>query len=62
MLTANIEEGLRFSVILTIAALFIFGFFKARFTRLNPWRGGFQTTLIGGLAASAAFLIARIFR
>ena len=26
------------------------------------WRGGFQTTLIGGLAAAAAFAIARLFR
>ena len=62
MLTPHIEEGLRVSVLLTIGALFVFGFFKARFTALNPWRGGFQTMLIGGLAASAAFLIARLFR
>jgi vacuolar iron transporter family protein len=62
MLTANIGEGLRVSVLLTIAALFIFGFLKARYTALNPWRGGLQTTLIGGLAAAAAFVIARIFR
>jgi VIT1/CCC1 family predicted Fe2+/Mn2+ transporter len=62
MITPNIDEGLRVSVILTIAALFVFGFFKARFTALNPWRGGFQTMLIGGLAATAAFAIARIFR
>jgi VIT1/CCC1 family predicted Fe2+/Mn2+ transporter len=62
MLTADIGEGLRVSVLVTIAALFIFGFLKARYTALNPWRGGLQTTLIGGLAASAAFLIARIFR
>jgi hypothetical protein len=62
MLTGNVDRALGASVVVTIVALFIFGFFKARFTRLNPWRGGFQTTLIGGLAASAAFLIARIFR
>jgi VIT1/CCC1 family predicted Fe2+/Mn2+ transporter len=62
MLTPDINEGLRISVVLTIGALFVFGFFKARFTALNPWRGGLQTMFIGGLAASAAFLIARIFR
>jgi VIT1/CCC1 family predicted Fe2+/Mn2+ transporter len=62
MMTGDIEKGLEISVILTIVALFIFGFLKARFTALNPWRGGLQTTLIGGLAATAAFLIARIFR
>ena len=62
MFTSNIPQGLKVSVLLTIAALFVFGFFKARYTALNPWRGGVQTTVIGGLAASAAFLIARVFR
>jgi vacuolar iron transporter family protein len=62
MLSANIDDGLKASVILTLAALFVFGFIKARFTALNPWRGGFQTMMIGGLAATAAFAIARIFR
>jgi VIT1/CCC1 family predicted Fe2+/Mn2+ transporter len=62
MVTGNIEEGLRASVAVTILALFVFGYLKARFTALNPWVGGFQTMLIGGLAASAAFGIARIFR
>lgn len=62
MLSANIDDGLKTSVILTLAALFIFGVIKARFTALNPWRGGFQTMMIGGLAATAAFVIARIFR
>ncbi len=62
MLSANIQDGLLASVAVTIAALFVFGFFKARYTALNPWRGGLQTMLIGGLAAAAAFGIARIFR
>jgi VIT1/CCC1 family predicted Fe2+/Mn2+ transporter len=62
MLTPNINDGLLASVVVTIAALFVFGFLKARYTALNPWRGGFQTMLIGGLAATAAFLIARVFR
>jgi vacuolar iron transporter family protein len=62
MITGNIGDGLRASVLVTIIALFVFGFLKARYTALNPWRGGFQTMLIGGLAATAAFAIARIFR
>ncbi len=62
MLTGNLQNGLMASVAVTIFALFIFGYFKARFTALNPWRGGMQTMLIGGLAASAAFGIARGFR
>jgi VIT1/CCC1 family predicted Fe2+/Mn2+ transporter len=62
MLTPNIQDGLVWSVVVTILALFVFGYLKARFTALNPWTGGFQTMLIGGLAATAAFGIARIFR
>ncbi len=62
MLTPNISDGLLTSVVVTIAALFVFGFLKARYTALNPWRGGLQTMMIGGLAATAAFLIARVFR
>lgn len=50
------------SVAVTLIALLIFGCIKARFTGIPMWRGGVQTTLIGGLAAAAAFAIARIFR
>jgi VIT1/CCC1 family predicted Fe2+/Mn2+ transporter len=39
--------------------LLVFGFVKARFTGINPLRGGIQTALIGGLAAAVAFAIAR---
>lgn len=52
--------ALQLSVIVTLLALFVFGFVKGRFTGLNPWRGGVQTVLIGGLAAGAAFGIARL--
>jgi VIT1/CCC1 family predicted Fe2+/Mn2+ transporter len=55
----DIKTALYTSVMVTIIALFVFGFIKGRFTGINPWRGGGQTALIGGLAAAAAFLIAR---
>lgn len=58
----HLDAGLRASVAVTITALFVFGCIKARFTGIRWWRGGFQTTLIGGLAAAAAFGIARLFR
>src|ERR1700679_210805 len=58
----DLRAGLMVSVVVTLAALFIFGCIKARFTGIAWWRGGFQTTLIGGLAAAAAFAIARLFR
>ena len=60
MLLNNISVALRVSVGVTLAALFVFGYVKGRFTGLNPWRGGAQTVLIGGLAAAAAFAIARM--
>jgi VIT1/CCC1 family predicted Fe2+/Mn2+ transporter len=60
MLLNNISVAIRVSVGVTLAALFVFGYVKGRFTGLNPWRGGAQTVLIGGLAAAAAFAIARM--
>lgn len=60
--TKNVEEGLIASVAMTLGALFIFGCVKAKFTGIALWKGGLQTTMIGGLAASAAFGIARIFK
>jgi vacuolar iron transporter family protein len=49
------------SVVVTLIALLIFGYIKGRFTGTRPWRSAMQTALIGGLAAAAAFLIARAF-
>jgi VIT1/CCC1 family predicted Fe2+/Mn2+ transporter len=46
-------------VIVTLIALFLFGGIKGRFTGVPVWRSALQTTIIGGLAAAAAFGIAR---
>lgn len=53
-------EALEISALITLVALFVFGAVKARFTEINPVRGGLQMALIGGLAAAAAFIIARL--
>jgi VIT1/CCC1 family predicted Fe2+/Mn2+ transporter len=58
----DIQQSLVASIVVTLTALAIFGSIKARFTGIPMWRGGFQTTLIGGVAAAAAFGIARLFR
>ena len=58
MLLENISTALSFSVVLTLAALFVFGAIKGKFTGLVPIRGGMQTAIIGGVAAAAAFAIA----
>ena len=47
------------SVGITLFALAIFGYVKGHFTGAPPVRSALQTMLIGGLAAAAAFAIAR---
>ncbi len=49
-----------FSIAVTLAALAVFGYVKGRFTGLAPFRSALRTVLIGGLAAGAAFGIARL--
>jgi vacuolar iron transporter family protein len=59
MFTRNTSTALFISIVVTLAALFIFGFIKGRFTGTRPMRSALQTALIGSAAAGAAFLIAR---
>jgi VIT1/CCC1 family predicted Fe2+/Mn2+ transporter len=60
ILLSPIRTALTASVIVTVLALLVFGYVKARFTGISPLRGGLQTTLVGGLAAGAAYVIARL--
>jgi vacuolar iron transporter family protein len=60
ILMKNILEALWVSVGVTLLALFVFGAIKGHYTGVKPMRGGFQTVLVGGLAAAAAFSIARL--
>ncbi|MDH5193196.1 MAG: VIT1/CCC1 transporter family protein [Nitrospira sp.] len=60
MFLNNIFTALWGSIAVTLVALFIFGYVKSRFTGISPLRGGLQTVLVGGLAAAAAFGIARL--
>jgi VIT1/CCC1 family predicted Fe2+/Mn2+ transporter len=55
------SQGLVASVILTLIILFIFGGIKGRFTGTPIVKSGFETMIVGGLAAAAAFLLARSF-
>ncbi len=56
----HVMPALWSSVGVTLLALFVFGYIKGHFTGVKPWRGGVQTVLVGGLAAAAAFFIARL--
>ena len=60
MLLAGPHSALLVSVLITLVALVIFGYVKGRFTGAPPVRSALQTALIGGLAAAAAFGIARV--
>ena len=55
------QLALRYSVVITLACLFIFGFFKSRITGVNPWQGALRVTIIGALAATAAYGVASLF-
>lgn len=55
------RDGLGPSVTVTLAALLAFGAIKGRFTGASPWRSALQTALVGGVAAAAAFALARLF-
>ncbi len=59
MLLASATVALELSILVTLAALLIFGYIKGRFTGTKPLRSAFQTVLIGGLAAFVAFIIAK---
>jgi VIT1/CCC1 family predicted Fe2+/Mn2+ transporter len=56
----EVRQALWVSVAVTLLALAVFGSVKGYFTGVKPWRGGLQTVLVGGLAAAAAFFIARL--
>jgi len=58
--SASTSGALVYSVILTLIALLLFGGFKGRFTGAPVVRSALQTLVVGGLAAAAAFGIARV--
>ena len=60
LLTNRISTALGASTVGTLAALFGFGWMKGRYTGTAPATSAMQTLFIGGLAAAAAFAIARL--
>jgi len=59
LLLPDARTALRLSVVVTIVALAVFGGVKGKFTGVPVLRSALQTSVIGGLAAAAAFGIAR---
>jgi VIT1/CCC1 family predicted Fe2+/Mn2+ transporter len=59
MVLHSSRVALLWSALVTLVALGVFGYIKGRFTGSRPGRSALQTIVIGGLAAGAAFLIAK---
>ena len=60
MLLGDAQTALIASVVFTLFALFIFGSVKGHYTGMPPVPSALRTMIIGGLAAAAAFGIARL--
>lgn len=58
---ANSTEALKFSIVATLVCLFVFGYFKSKVTGISPVWGAVRVTMIGALAAAAAYGIASLF-
>lgn len=58
--TNEAHRALNTSVGFTLVALLVFGWVKGRFTGAHPVKSGLQTALVGGLAAAAAFTLAKL--
>ncbi|KAB2047200.1 hypothetical protein ERO13_A13G027600v2 [Gossypium hirsutum] len=60
MFIPRAQDAVAASVVITIAALLIFGYAKGYFTGNKPVKSAFQTALIGAIASAAAFGIAKV--
>ncbi len=54
------SQGLMISSFITILFLFVFGYVKTKLTGQSPFLGALKTVMIGILAASAAYTIAKL--
>ncbi len=59
-LASHVPTALLWSAGLTVAALLVFGGIKGRFTGVSIVKAAVQTAFVGGLAASAAYGLAKL--
>lgn len=59
-ITHNVRPALITSAIVTLLALAVFGFLRGKVTSGRPFQEAGRTVLIGGLASTAAYLLARL--
>ncbi|GMH01963.1 hypothetical protein Nepgr_003802 [Nepenthes gracilis] len=60
MFISSAQKAVSASVVITLAALLIFGYAKGYFTDDKPFQSAFQTALIGASASAAAFGMAKV--
>jgi VIT1/CCC1 family predicted Fe2+/Mn2+ transporter len=60
MFVADNLTALKFSVAITLLALAFFGALKGRLVGSGSFRSALQTVTIGGIAAAAAYGLARL--
>jgi VIT1/CCC1 family predicted Fe2+/Mn2+ transporter len=58
-MTSHVDDALTASIAVTLCALALFGFIKGAYIGTSRWRSAVNTLLIGGTAATAAFVLAR---
>ncbi len=58
--TSTSQQGLLYSTIITLICLVIFGLIKSKLTGQPLFRGALRVTIVGALAAGAAFAIAKL--
>lgn len=56
----NSEQALYYSCAVTLVCLFVFGYFKSKFTGQPAFTGALKVVVIGALAAAAAFVMAKL--
>lgn len=57
---SDAHRALRISILVTTVGLILFGFAKGKLTGQGALKNAVQTTVIGGLAAAVAFMVARL--
>ncbi len=58
--TENVGDGLKYSIIITMICLVLFGLVKSKLTGQPLFKGTMRVALVGALAAAAAYLLAKL--
>lgn len=59
LIYSEVSQALPVSAIITLIALFVFGWVKGKYTGMNKLKSALQTFFVGGAAAGTAFALAK---